>query len=438
MSFQAMKWVCDQRVGSPSAKSVLYALANYANFEGGCFASLERLGADSEQSRASVIRRLVDLERRGLIYRAPSRRKGEGRHAGEFTSSMTFLLMDSLSIAEALKHGYDPERRPVPEAEISADERDGDDEPENQGDSDGTAYQSATRCFAESNENNGLGEGGERHGVADCNAVIPAENPHHQVADCNSARVSTVQREPVRYLTLNPPKPPMAAVAAELAEGSWPGEWAKIVEAWPLADGETLERGRNRFRQMTPEDREAVLLAVPEYLADCSQKKRRPMRLKAFLAGDWRHWAEIARGLAKKRDQVAVFVVEHSRAWRAWASVLGEKTPKAYFSQGRKGYAFPSLFPPGVAAGEDLAAANVALEAAAEPAPDGVFLEVESPEFSAWAAHYARAGEAPPFAYFHPKRKVRGSLFSARWPPGFVDERAGAAGEGNRDLGAAR
>ena len=119
MSFQASKWAADQKAGNPSAKSVLYALANYADFNGKVFASQQRLADDTEQSVDSVQRRMKELERRGLIYRTPQTRLEKGRAAGSWSVSFTVLLMDELCISFALKHGYDPAAKACENAAVS-------------------------------------------------------------------------------------------------------------------------------------------------------------------------------------------------------------------------------------------------------------------------------------------------------------------------------
>lgn len=67
MSVQAMAWAFDMQMESPSAKLVLLALANFADEEGKCWPSQERLAAMSSQSVDSVQRRLKELVELGFI-----------------------------------------------------------------------------------------------------------------------------------------------------------------------------------------------------------------------------------------------------------------------------------------------------------------------------------------------------------------------------------
>jgi len=348
MSFQAMKWVADQKAGSPSAKSVLYALANYANFEGGCFASLDRLADDSEQSRASVIRRLAELEARGLIYRGTARRKGDGRHAGEFTTCMTFLLMDTISIGEALRHGYDPENQ-VRCAQNDENSDAGENEQENPACGEITVVQSATRPNDAPSENNGLGDATKGHGVADCNTVISG----HGGSDCNSARVSPVQHEPINREPITLLKPPALSPAAVLEDDSWHSSWRRVESLWPWTGSDAPHRVREKIRTMDPDERLGVVPAVEAYLADCRAKSKPPASARGFFGSDaWRDWALKARGRKGKDVGAPVFVFKGTPAWNAWAAYRGETPEKMYAvviksQPGKPGKQFPTLYPPG-------------------------------------------------------------------------------------------
>jgi hypothetical protein len=69
MSVQAITWALSVRAGSPGAKAVLLALANYANEFAVCWPSQERLAEETDQSVDSVQRRLKELEIARLISR---------------------------------------------------------------------------------------------------------------------------------------------------------------------------------------------------------------------------------------------------------------------------------------------------------------------------------------------------------------------------------
>jgi Helix-turn-helix domain len=81
MSWQATAWAIKQATGSTRRKAVLLALANYADPNGECWPSQERLASDTEQSVDSVQRHSDALEKMKLIEREtmPKRR---GQYAG--------------------------------------------------------------------------------------------------------------------------------------------------------------------------------------------------------------------------------------------------------------------------------------------------------------------------------------------------------------------
>lgn len=85
MSFQAVTWAIIQKTGSPSAKAVLWSLANYANDQWCCWPSQALLAHDSEQSVDSVQERLPKLEDLNLIRRIPL------IHSGRKTTHFTIL-----------------------------------------------------------------------------------------------------------------------------------------------------------------------------------------------------------------------------------------------------------------------------------------------------------------------------------------------------------
>lgn len=77
-----MTWAISQKTGSPSAKTVLWSIANYANERWVCWPGQTLIVQESEQSHDSVQRRLTDLEALGLIRRIPL--KVSGRKTVDF------------------------------------------------------------------------------------------------------------------------------------------------------------------------------------------------------------------------------------------------------------------------------------------------------------------------------------------------------------------
>lgn len=81
MSWQATAWAAKQRAGSPGAKLLLLALANYADDTGRSWPSQETLATDTEQSVDTVQRQLRKLEAAKLIEKEV-RPQGRGRWPG--------------------------------------------------------------------------------------------------------------------------------------------------------------------------------------------------------------------------------------------------------------------------------------------------------------------------------------------------------------------
>lgn len=67
MSIKAVAWAIDVRVGDPSLKVLLIAIANYADAEGSCWPKVETLAFDSEVSKRTIQRSLTKLVELGLI-----------------------------------------------------------------------------------------------------------------------------------------------------------------------------------------------------------------------------------------------------------------------------------------------------------------------------------------------------------------------------------
>jgi hypothetical protein len=97
MSTQAMTWAIAQRTGGPSAKTVLWSIANYANQHWCAWPSQALIVEESEQSPDSIQRRIPDLEALGLIRRIPL--KFGGRKTVDFIILAPSFLFQS-SVAE--------------------------------------------------------------------------------------------------------------------------------------------------------------------------------------------------------------------------------------------------------------------------------------------------------------------------------------------------
>ena len=83
MSIRHVAWALDQKTGSPTRKSVLVALANYANdTTGKCCPHISTICDRTELSAATVKRALVDLVEAGLISDRTRNRRPDGTLGG--------------------------------------------------------------------------------------------------------------------------------------------------------------------------------------------------------------------------------------------------------------------------------------------------------------------------------------------------------------------
>ncbi len=97
MSVEAIAWASKQRAGSPGAKLVLIALANYANDRNECWPSQATLAEWTEMSDRTIRTHLASLESMGMIHR-------EARPmAGSFTSDLITLNLNQRQILPAEK-----------------------------------------------------------------------------------------------------------------------------------------------------------------------------------------------------------------------------------------------------------------------------------------------------------------------------------------------
>jgi len=90
MSFQAMTWAVKQKVGNATGKAILLMLANYADQDGVCFPSQEKLAQECECTRQTVSRFLGDFEKRGLIVRVERRRQDGYRTSDEISLNFDY------------------------------------------------------------------------------------------------------------------------------------------------------------------------------------------------------------------------------------------------------------------------------------------------------------------------------------------------------------
>lgn len=79
MSIHAAKWAWAQKVGHPTRKLVLVALADHANADGECWPSMRLVADFAECSPRTVQRHIDSLEDEGFVKRVSRRTRGDGR-----------------------------------------------------------------------------------------------------------------------------------------------------------------------------------------------------------------------------------------------------------------------------------------------------------------------------------------------------------------------
>jgi len=67
MSFQSMAWATSQKLEHATDKYLLIMLANYANADGECYPSVERISEDTAMDRKTVMKCLSNLIELGLV-----------------------------------------------------------------------------------------------------------------------------------------------------------------------------------------------------------------------------------------------------------------------------------------------------------------------------------------------------------------------------------
>jgi Helix-turn-helix domain len=90
MSWQATTWAMSQKIGNPSRKLLLLAVANYADESGRCWPSQERLANDTEASLDTIQRQTKKLAADGFL-----RVERPPKHRGKWQTFVYYLNMAS-------------------------------------------------------------------------------------------------------------------------------------------------------------------------------------------------------------------------------------------------------------------------------------------------------------------------------------------------------
>jgi hypothetical protein len=284
MSIRAMNWAMEQRTGTPSAQCVLYVVADCADENGlRAFPSLDYIAKRSQQSRATVQRRLRDLEGLGAMTRI--KRFDEN---GRRTSDEIRLHLDRVIIVET-------EDRDAPD-EV--------DEP--------TA--STPEVVAEENADTIEGsqidtpgyhpcDGG---GLQSCNPMNPPKNPD-SFPPKGGFPTEPPQKQGARQEDVR-------KVEASFAPNA---EIEKAVDEFKAGypDGVVdLGRLREELAKLPAADQRAAVTALPTYAARCKRRKEKSVKAHLFVA------KRMFDGLGST-DAGYVFVPEHTDDFIRWRCV---------------------------------------------------------------------------------------------------------------------
>jgi hypothetical protein len=279
MSIKAMNWAMAQMVGGPSGKVVLMAYADYADENGVCWPAINTIAKITEQSRATVQRRLRDFEKIGIITRRERTRDDGSQTSDEITLQM---------------------------------------------------HVSANVSAAESDE----------EGVSNCNGGI-ADTDTPPVAGSDTGPVSLVQspydpslEHPKEPKPLNPLSP-TADPPLRVIEVKVPERFDEFFAGYPGSRTMDRRRAAAEFAKLTDAQQAAALKAVPLLAAELEKQKRKPK--------DAHRWLKIAgyelfEGAKPEPAPVPafVFVADHTEnftAWDIYYRVIGGPKPTVRWSE---------------------------------------------------------------------------------------------------------
>lgn len=264
MSIKAMNWALQQATGDPRAQCLLYVIADCASQEGIAWPSADWLAAKSQQSRATVYRRLTSLQDMGLCTVFPRyfddagkmhNEPGPGRRRSK--SPEIRLHLDVTIDLSALDHDDDSTEG------HSHAENDPQSQPENEG---GVSL---------------TGENGESH--------------------CSDSKRN-------RNLTEESPQAPQGAVVPPLED---------FQKAYPIAFTD-FERTKQAWGVLTESERKDAITGAAGYASLCRKYPKRNVEdAHRWLRGrKWQGYAAAgkqAEAIAERRS-----VDEGSAEWLAW------------------------------------------------------------------------------------------------------------------------
>lgn len=203
------------------------------------------------------------------------------------------------------------------------------------------------------------GEGSADFALPETGQVVQIS---HQ-GSAKSALPSLCSKEDIN----NPPNPPCTEARHEAAdEGEELEAWlVKFQASYPFDATMSVSEVRRAGAALSLKDRAKALRWAAEYAADLKRRgATRPLDAARWLRE--RRFAEVeaikdGRAKAIGLGKSLVFVAQGTRAWQAWVAHGHKPGLNTSTHQGRNGWWFPALWPPGV---DPPAAADEAAESA--------------------------------------------------------------------------
>ncbi len=324
MSWQALNWANEQQTSSTSAQFVLILLANVADVDGFVrFVSADNLAKWSRQSRASVFRRLKDLEEVGLLVREPAQfsRSGGRLVSGQLRLDRTYIAAST----EAEPSGGSSQ------VETTSDE--------------GRSSQVETTQAPE--------RGGSLTGETEVVSLVT--RPHIDSNLNLNSNLPTTTLESATAGRRDNDQPSAAAATKGLGEGSAPHSgradlWTAFLGSYPSTASMDVARAKSAFSDLTLKDAAKAVRWAKLYADDLAARGRtQPFEMWRWLVA--RRFDEIAEAQAAKapKGEARVFVRRGTPAWEAWSRERRGKIPVQREPGGTAdGWWFPSLFPHGL------------------------------------------------------------------------------------------
>jgi len=414
MSIEALNWARKTYVGDAMGKSLLRAIADYADENGHGWPSLTRLANDCDMSVDSVRRRLKSLEELGLVvtFRAwmdeHGKRNQDGR--GRETSRDIRCMLEVMRT------------RDTEDTDASQD----DDQAETP-----LANSKGGLATGEGSQQQGAGSQSARGGVALQPPLEPPLNNH---------------------LKDSPPNPPPGGCDPKSDDGSGqaePEHFAEFRRDYPMPSMWDWRKTLGVFVALTPAEAEHARAAAALYAKQCSLPKApKPRRPDMWLRD--RMFENFPNAKLQPEPAQRVFIAENSDDFAAMcvvARIIDRPQPRATDVPGHgTGVMRAGAISP------DYRAMHQFRQLRRD---DGFVAEANSPEFVAWArrlhdwtGQHVEAGIVmlegttmmemglgrPPIEV---RRRTHGLRVPCRWPPrkdGTINlEIADNGGEGEQD-----